>query len=119
MRSKGHVGSLKAWKKLWFDNMDPFSRANLDIEDFDIEEEFEKESEKKINVDPEAVDTGFKSIDDLEFDDLIQPSPPETKENKRKLEKYLDDIFEKGTRPVPPQTRKSNNISKQIAENLF
>lgn len=117
MRSKNHIGSLEAWKKLWFDNLDPFSRANLDIEE--IFEEFEEESEKKINVDPEAVDTEFKSIDDAEFDDLIQPSPPETKENKRKLEKYLDDILKNGTQPVPPQTRNSNKIAKQIVERLF
>ena len=106
MKSKNHVGSLEAWKKLWFDNLDPFSRANLEIEE--IFEELEKESEEKINVDPEAVNTEFESIDDVEFDDLIHPSPPETKENKRKLEKYLDDILKQGTQPVPPRTRSRN-----------
>lgn len=107
MRSKNHVGSLEAWKKLWFDNLDPFSRTNFEIEE--IFEELDEEEEEKINVDPETVYTEFEN---MEFDELIQPSPPVSKRKQKELEQDLDYILKTDIRQVPSRTTRSRNYTE-------
>tara|TARA_B100001989_G_C24550217_1_gene473925 strand:- start:4025 stop:4564 length:540 start_codon:yes stop_codon:yes gene_type:complete len=133
MKSKGHSGSLEAWKKLWEENMDSLTINRYNINKI-IEEELEdievSESPDIFDTidDSEELEKELKKIDTMEIEDLLEeylkkPKPQDSDRKKRDLERLLDQTFQEiesgNKKPILPKTRSREDVSKKVAEKLF